>query len=111
MELNRNLVENAKKIIQGGSSKVYKPTRSGFTFSAVYAALELGKRMLVVSPTNRILNETIQSAANGTAIKVPANSACPKIQEEIKHDKGLQRNNLGGNSYGYLKRSICLSHA
>jgi len=88
-EIDRARVDAAKDILRGPSSKVYKSTRSGFTTSAVIAAQELGMSILVISPTNRILNDTIQAASEGRSVSIPANISCLKIQEDLQSDKFL----------------------
>ena len=88
-EIDRARVDAAKDILRGASSKVYKSTRSGFTTSAVIAAKELVMNILVVSPTNRILNDTIQAACEGRSVSIPANISCLKIQDELEGDKFL----------------------
>jgi hypothetical protein len=76
MEIDRRLVDAAGTILRGGNAKVYKPTRSGFTTSAIIAANEMGKRILCVVPTKRIAEETVSNASKGTSVSVRANSAC-----------------------------------
>jgi len=91
MEIDRRLVDAAGHLLQGGSIRLYKPTRVGLTTSAIIAAKERGKRILCVVPTNRISEETIFEASDGTAVSVPANSTCPILNEEIKNDKFLAK--------------------
>lgn len=84
-------VEAARKILDGKSAKVYKTTRSGFTTSAVIAAKESGKRILCISPTNRIITHTIKKASVESAIQVAANCFCSKVVEVVKKDKFLRK--------------------
>ncbi|MCJ7443469.1 MAG: hypothetical protein MUO26_02880 [Methanotrichaceae archaeon] len=88
---DRKLIEEARCILNGGSAKVHKSTRSGFTTSAVIAAEDGNKRMLCVAPTNRILLETIDEASGGTAIIIPANHECSVIKEMIGGDTFLEK--------------------
>ncbi len=88
-EIDRARVDAAKDILRGPSSKVHKSTRSGFTTSAVIVAQELGMKILVISPTNRILNDRIQEACEGRSVSIPANISCLKIQEDLQSDKFL----------------------
>lgn len=90
-KIDQERVEAARKILDGGSAKVYKSTRSGFTTSAVIAAKESQKRILCVSPTIRILKETVKKASVESAILVPANCFCSILNEEIKKDKFLKK--------------------
>jgi hypothetical protein len=90
MQLNERLVDAAAEVLDVGSCKVNKSTRAGFTTSAVLAAIRAGKRILVISPTNRILKETVQKASGGQAVSVPANSFCPVLLEELGQDKFLK---------------------
>ena len=89
-KLDDRLVDEALKILQGGSAKVHKSTRSGFTTSAIAAARKIKKRILCVAPTNRILEETVKEASNGEAIIIAANNHCTRIQETIGNDRFLE---------------------
>jgi hypothetical protein len=77
-------VREAAGILQE-SSAVVKPTRSGFTTSAVLAARGLGKRICVVTPTRRIGNETVLNA-NPQAVCIPGNNQCLQLKAQIKED-------------------------
>jgi hypothetical protein len=91
MEIDRRLVDAARQLLLGGSLKVSKSMRSGFTTSAVIAAKEMGKRILCVVPTNRISEETIFKASDGKVVNVPANYTCLILNDEIKNDKFLAK--------------------
>lgn len=67
-----------------GAVAVSKPVRGGFTTSAVYAAEEMGKRLLCIAPTTRILKETVGAASGGEAVRVPGNVECLLLTEEIR---------------------------
>ena len=91
MEINPELVAAASEVLKSGSCKVFKSTRAGFTTSAVLAAMEAGKPILVLSPTGKILSETVMKASKGRAIIVPANSFCPILQKLILYDRFLAK--------------------
>ena len=91
MNINPELVAAASEVLKVGSCKVYKSTRAGFTTSAVLAAIKAKKRILVISPTNKILSETVMKASGGQAISVPANSFCPVLEEQIRQDRFLAK--------------------
>jgi hypothetical protein len=84
-------VSAARKILDGGSAKVHKSTRSGFTLSAVFAAKEAGKRILCLAPTHRILNETIKKELPDITESVLPNCYCLKLQDMVKEDKFLAK--------------------
>ena len=90
-DINPELVAAASEVLRSGSCKVYKSTRAGFTTSAVLAAMEAGKTILVLSPTSKILSETVMKASKGRAIIVPANSFCPILQEQVQQDHFLAK--------------------
>jgi hypothetical protein len=91
MEIDPELVAAASEVLKARSCKVYKSTRAGFTTSAVLAAMKAKKRILTVTPTNKILSETVMEASNGRAVIVPANSFCPVLQEQIQQDHFLAK--------------------
>lgn len=91
MDVDLGLVAAASEVLEQGSCKVYKSTRAGFTTSAVLAAMELNRQILVVSPTKKILSETVMRASGGQAIAVQANSFCPMLQEQVRQDTFLKR--------------------
>jgi hypothetical protein len=84
-------VAAAQEVLNHGTSKVYKSTRSGLTTSAVIAATTSGKKVLIVEPTNRILDETISDASQGNLVQVLSNRFCLKLEESIKHDPFLAK--------------------
>lgn len=91
IEVDPDLVTAASEVLEQGSCKVFKSTRAGFTTSVVLAAMESDKRILMISPTNKILSETVMEASRGRAIAVPANSFCQVLQERIRQDTFLAR--------------------
>ena len=90
-DINPELVAAASEVLKSGSCKVFKSTRAGFTTSVVLAAMEAKKPILVLSPTSKILSETVMKASKGRAIIVPANSFCPILQEEVRQDRFLAK--------------------
>lgn len=62
-----------------GAIAVSKPIRAGLTTSMKYAAQETGKRVIMIEPTRRILNETVGAGA----VRVPGNYECSVIAQEI----------------------------
>lgn len=69
--------------VGSGAVAVSKPIRAGLTTSSVLAAREMGKRIICIAPTTRILNETVARASGGRAVRVPGNHECPILAEEI----------------------------
>jgi hypothetical protein len=53
------------------------------TTSAVMACEKRGWRLLAMAPTRRILKETV-SKASSNAVRIPGNSECPLIKEDLK---------------------------
>jgi hypothetical protein len=90
-EIDPELVAAASEVLTAGSCKVHKSTRAGFTTSAILAAMEAGKSILVLSPTVKILSETVTKASRGRAIIVPSNSFCWKLQDLVKQDRFLAK--------------------
>ena len=89
LEIDERRVAIAKKIIEGGDSKVYKATRSGFSTSAIIAAFKSRKKILVIAPTNRILKETVKKASYGNSVQVFPNCFCLKRREQVDQDRFL----------------------
>jgi hypothetical protein len=88
-EIDTRRVAAAKRIIESGTSKVYKPTRSGFSTSAIIAAINSGKKILVIAPTNRILEETVLKASFGTSVQILPNCFCLRRREQVEQDRFL----------------------
>ena len=89
MGLDRIRIEAAKVILSGPSCLLYKPCRAGATTSLAVAAEETKKSLLLVAPTNAILDKTLKRASNKTPVKIAANSFCLKWQPEIRKDPFL----------------------
>lgn len=83
MPLDQRLIDAAKNIINLGSCAVSKPVRAGFTTSAVIACEEMGKKLLYVAPTRRILLETLNDASD-KAIRILANWECSRYAKLIE---------------------------
>ena len=90
-DIDPQRVAAAKRIIDGGTCKVYKSTRSGLSTSAVIAGTMNRKRILFVAPTNRILNRTVSDASLGNLVQVLPNSFCLRLEESIKQDRFLAK--------------------
>lgn len=87
-------VEAADKILKTGNVAVCKPTRAGFTTSAVIAAERGGLRTLIVAPTRNILNRTVRLTVqrnNGIPCDIPGNRVCRYVQEQIQKDPLLEQ--------------------
>ena len=69
--------------VGSGAVAVSKSVRAGLTTSSILAAGEMGKRILCIAPTTRILNETVGAASGGRAVRVPGNHECVVLAEEI----------------------------
>lgn len=80
-EINELRVQNAAAFLDGSDYMVHKTTRSGFTTSFVMAAERYGKHVLLLSPTTRILRDTMGVAAD--IVRIYGNSACQYNKELI----------------------------
>ena len=89
--IDQKRLSEARKILEAGDAILYKPTRAGFTTSAVYAALDIKKRTLFVAPTNRILKETICAAGMGNSVQVLPNCFCLRLRDRIMEDRFLSQ--------------------
>ena len=90
-EIDARRLAAAKKIIDGGTYKVYKSTRSGFSTSAIMAAVKSGMNILVIAPTKRILEETVRNASFGNSVQVLPNCFCLNQREKIEQDRFLTK--------------------
>ena len=85
--IDADRVNAADKILKMGNVAVCKPTRAGFTTSAVIAAERGGLKTLVVAPTRNILNKTVRKTVlkmDGTPCDIPGNVTCKYVQEFIQ---------------------------
>jgi hypothetical protein len=92
--IDSDRVEAADKILQMGDVAVCKPTRSGFTTSAVVASERIGRKILFVAPTRNILGKTVRNTVEemgGTPCDIPGNRVCKYIQEKIQKDPLLEK--------------------
>lgn len=88
-DIDADRVKAADKILKMGNAAVCKPTRAGFTTSAVIAAERGGLKTLVVAPTRNILNKTVRKTVlkmDGTPCDIAGNVTCKYVQEFIKKD-------------------------
>lgn len=91
IDLDRIRVEAAKIILSGPSCLLYKPCRAGATTSLAIAAGEMNKSMLLVAPTNAIIDKTLRRACRREPVKVAANVACYKWKDAIREDPLLAK--------------------
>jgi hypothetical protein len=89
MALDLVRVEAAKMILSGPSCLLYKTCRAGATTSLAVAAGELKKSMLLIAPTNAIIDKTLRRASKQEPVKIAANVACYKWKEAIREDRFL----------------------
>lgn len=87
--MDRARIEAGKAILSGPSCLLFKPCRAGATTSLAIAAEEMNKSLLLVAPTNAILDRTLKRASTKTPVKIAANSFCLKWKPEIEADPFL----------------------
>jgi predicted helicase len=87
--MDRVRVEAAKMILSGPSCLLYKACRAGATTSLAIAAGEMNKSMLLIAPTNAIIDKTLRRACRQEPVKIAANVACYKWKEAIREDRFL----------------------
>ena len=90
LSYDQRLVRAAEEIIESGSCAVSKPIRAGMTTSTVMACERRGWPLLMLAPTRRILQETVERASNG-AVRIPGNSECPLIEPDLKKNPILRQ--------------------
>lgn len=81
MIIDERRVEYASAFLDGGDYAISKATRAGFTTSFVIAAARSNKRVLLVSPTKKIISSTMSEAAD--IVGIYGNVACTYNQAEI----------------------------
>lgn len=81
---DKKRIEAAANFLDGESYIVHKVTRAGFSTSFALAASSSGKNVLMLYPTNRILDDTLRQAVDIVGIR--GNAACRYKQEEIERD-------------------------
>jgi hypothetical protein len=91
LNYNQKIISDVMAVMQNHSqgAVISKPVRYGFTTSAILAASALGKSILIVVPTNRIIGETIRGT-DGNAIQVYGNGECKKLKAQMKEYPILQ---------------------
>lgn len=92
--IDANRVEAADKILKMGNVAVCKPTRAGFTTSAVIAAERRKLKTLVVAPTRNILTKTVRETverSGGVPCDIPGHGFCKYVQELTKNDPLLEK--------------------
>jgi hypothetical protein len=86
-------VEAAEAILEKGNVAVCKVSRSGFTTSAIIAAHKRGLKTLVVSPTNKLLEDTVLRTAmriGGVYCHITGNQSCKYVSRKIGTDRFLR---------------------
>lgn len=91
MGMDRIRIEAAKTILSGPSCLLYKPCRAGATTSLAIAAGEMNKSMLLIAPTNAIIDKTLRRACRQEPVKIASNVACYKWKEAIREDPFLAK--------------------
>lgn len=89
MEIDERRVAAAGKFLDNNDHIIHKVTRAGFTTSFVIAAARSGKRVLLVSPTKRIIGDTMKGAV-ADIVRIYGNSACKWNQDEIAKEPLLK---------------------
>jgi len=91
VDMDRLRIEAAKVILSGPSCLLYKPCRAGATTSLAIAAGEMNKSMLLIAPTNAIIDKTLRRACRQEPVKIAANVACYKWKDAIREDSFLAK--------------------
>jgi hypothetical protein len=71
---------------------VCKTPRSGFTTTAIKEAHRNGHKVLIVSPTKRILDDTVRNTVEeigGVYCSIPGNQSCIHVRRKIETDRFL----------------------
>lgn len=90
MEIDERRVSHAAAFLRGGDYAVHKVTRAGFTTSFVIAARRSDKRVLLVSPTKKIISDTMKGAAEDI-VGIYGNVACQYNKDEIAKEPLLEQ--------------------
>lgn len=91
-DIDTALVDAVDTILEQGDVAVCKTTRSGFTTSAIIAAHRKGLKILIVSPTKKMLSSTVRNTVEnieGVYCNIPGNQSCKYVKEVIEKDKFL----------------------
>jgi len=78
--------------VEADNIAVCKTPRSGFTTSAIITAHRQELKVLVVSPTKRLLDDTVRKAVEeigGVYCPIPGNQSCIHIRQKIEADPFL----------------------
>ena len=90
MEIDERRVSHAAAFLDGKDYAIHKVTRAGFTTSFVIAASRSNKRVLLVSPTRKIISDTMKGAAEDI-VGIYGNVACQYNQIEIAKEPLLEQ--------------------
>ena len=83
-DIDTALVDAVDTILEQGDVAVCKATRSGFTTSAIIAAHRQGLKILIVSPTKKMLSKTVRDTVKkigGVYCNIPGNQSCKHVKE------------------------------
>ena len=90
MEIDERRVSHAAAFLDGKDYAIHKVTRAGFTTSFVIAASRSNKRVLLVSPTRKIISDTMKGAAEDI-VGIYGNVACYYNKIEIAKEPLLEQ--------------------
>ena len=91
-DIDTKRVDAVDAILEQGDVAVCKATRSGFTTSAIIAAHRQGLKILIVSPTKKMLSTTVRETVKkigGVYCNIPGNQSCKYVKEAIEKDEFL----------------------
>jgi len=86
-------IDAVDTILALGNVAVSKATRAGFTTSVIIAAHRRGLKILIISPTKKILSRTVRltvEKVGGVYCNIPGNQSCRYVQEKIQQDQFLE---------------------
>jgi len=82
--------EATRTLDEGPHLLVCKPPRSGFTTSAILSCVQREKKLLIIEPTNRLIDETVRRAGGQDLAVIESNKFCPRLQEMAQLDPLLE---------------------
>lgn len=91
-DIDTERVDAVDAILNQGDVAVCKTTRAGFTTSAIIAAHRRGLKILIVSPTKKMLSKTVKETVKkigGVYCNIPGNQSCKYVKEKIEKDRFL----------------------
>ena len=89
MSYDQRLITEAEKLLKLPTSlAISKSTRSGASTSITIAAQRLNRKLVVVSPTKKILHDTISVVSD--MVEIPGNENCKIIQNRVGNDALLK---------------------